>query len=195
MERRTEIVQAASVLALAEGLESLTLRRVADALGVVPGLVNHYFRSVEDLVAEAFAAAAYGEFSTLFHEVDAAGTPLERMRRLIGLLVSDDRDDISLLWLDAWNACRQRPALRAEVSHQMLVWQERVADLVCSGVADGVFRADDPPAAATRIMATVDALSLQAAVRSPVDYVVVRQMVIDGAEKELDLRSGELDLS
>ena len=127
LERRTEIVQAASVLALAEGLESLTLRRVADALGVVPGLVNHYFRSVEDLVAEAFAAAAYGEFETLFTAVDEAGTSLERMRALIGLLVSDDRDDISLLWLDAWNVSRQRPALHAEVSRQMLVWQERVA--------------------------------------------------------------------
>jgi len=193
MERRTEIVQAASVLALAEGLESLTLRRVADALGVVPGLVNHYFRSVEDLVAEAFAAAAYGEFSTLFDEVDTAGTPLERMRTLIGLLVSDDRDDISLLWIDAWNACRQRPALHAEVSHQMLVWQERVADLMSAGVTDGVFRAADPPAAATRIMAVSDSFSLQAAVRSPADYVVVRQMVIDNAERELDLRPGELD--
>ena len=117
------------------------------------------------------------------------------MRALIGLLVSDDRDDISLLWLDAWNASRQRPALHAEVSRQMLVWQERVADLVSSGVADGVFRADDPPAAATRIMATVDGLSVQAAMRSPVDYVVVRQMVIDGAERELDLRPGELDPS
>jgi AcrR family transcriptional regulator len=195
MERRTEIVAAASVLALAEGLESLTLRRVADALGVVPGLVNHYFRSVEDLVAEAFAAAAYGEFNTLFDVVDAAGSPLERMRALVGLLVSDDRDDISLLWIDAWNASRRRPALQAAVSRQMLVWQERLADLISTGVTEGVFRAADPPAAATRIMALSDALSVQAAVRSPVDYVVVRQMVIDGTEKELDLRPGELDPS
>jgi AcrR family transcriptional regulator len=185
-------VQAASVLALAEGLESLTLRRVADALGVVPGLVNHYFRSVEDLVAEAFAAAAYGEFSALFDVVDEAGTPMERMRALIGLLVSDDRDDISLLWIDAWNASRRRPALHAEVSRQMLVWQERVADLISAGVTDAAFRATDPFAAATRIMAVSDAFSLQAAVRSAADYVVVRQMVIDNAERELGLTPGEL---
>ena len=74
-ERRTEIVQAASVLALTEGLESLTLRRVADALGVVPGLVNHYFRSVEDLVAEAFTAAAYGETSAVFRRRRAGRRP------------------------------------------------------------------------------------------------------------------------
>jgi AcrR family transcriptional regulator len=195
LERRTEIVQAASVLALAEGLESLTLRRVADTLGVVPGLVNHYFRSVEDLVAEAFGAAAHDEFSTLFDEVDEAGTPLERMQALIALLVSDERDDISLLWIDAWNASRRSPALHDEVSRLMLVWQDRLAELITAGVTDGVFRAVDPPAAATRIMAISDAFSLQASVRSPVDYVVVRQMVIDNAERELDLRPGELDPS
>jgi AcrR family transcriptional regulator len=186
-------VQTASVIALAEGLESLTLRRVADALGVVPGLVNHYFRSVEALVAEAFAVAAYGEFSTLFEDVDAAGTALERMRALIGLLVSDDRDDISLLWIDAWNASRRSPVLQAEVARQLQVWQQRVAALISLGVAEGVFRAADPPAAATRIMAMSDALSLQAAVPAPLDYAVVRQMVIDGAERELDLHAGDLD--
>jgi AcrR family transcriptional regulator len=195
LERRTEIVQAASVLALAEGLESLTLRRVADVLGVVPGLVNHYFPSVDDLVAEAFAAAAHGEFSTLFDEVDAAGNPLDRMRALIALLVSEERDDISLLWIDAWNASRRSPALHAEVSRLMVVWQQRLADLISAGVADGVFRAADPPAAATRIMAVSDAFSLQAAVRSPVDYAVIRQMIIDGAERELGLSPGELALS
>jgi AcrR family transcriptional regulator len=188
-------VQAASVLALAEGLESLTLRRVADALGVVPGLVNHYFRSVEDLVAEAFAVAAYGETSAVFRAVDEHGSALERMRALIGLLVTQERDDISLLWLDAWQASRQRPALHAEVSRQMLVWQQRVADLISAGIAEGAFRNDDPPAAATRLMAVVDGLSVHAAMRSQVDYDVVRQMVIDSTEVELGLPPGALDPS
>ncbi|MDT7675852.1 MAG: hypothetical protein QOD82_3754, partial [Pseudonocardiales bacterium] len=41
----------AAELALANGLEALTLRRVAEALGVFPGLVNHYFPAVDELVA------------------------------------------------------------------------------------------------------------------------------------------------
>jgi len=192
-ERRTEIVQAASVLALTQGLESLTLRRVADALGVVPGLVNHYFRSVEDLVAEAFTVAAYGETSAVFRLVEQEATALGRMQALIALLVTPDRDDISLLWLDAWQASRARPALHAAVSEQMVVWQQRVADLIAAGVADGVFRNDDPPAAATRLMAVVDGLSVHAAMRSPDDYAVVRQLVIDSTERELGLRRGELE--
>ncbi|MFC4913922.1 TetR family transcriptional regulator C-terminal domain-containing protein [Actinomadura gamaensis] len=63
--RRAEIVAAASAIALAEGLECVTLRRVADELAVRPGLISHYFPVTEDLVAEAFGAAASGELDEL----------------------------------------------------------------------------------------------------------------------------------
>jgi DNA-binding transcriptional regulator YbjK len=48
-ERRAEIIETASAIALAEGLDKVTARRVADALGVFPGLVNHYFRTADAL--------------------------------------------------------------------------------------------------------------------------------------------------
>ncbi|MFB8144153.1 TetR family transcriptional regulator, partial [Streptomyces parvus] len=59
--RRAEIVDAAAAVALAEGLECVTLRRIGDDLGVRPGLISHYFPSAEELVAEAFGSAASGE--------------------------------------------------------------------------------------------------------------------------------------
>ncbi|WP_449341177.1 TetR family transcriptional regulator, partial [Streptomyces canarius] len=59
--RRAEIVAAAAAVALTEGLECVTLRRIAEELDVRPGLISHYFPSVEDLVAEAFADAATAE--------------------------------------------------------------------------------------------------------------------------------------
>ena len=115
------------------------------------------------------------------------------MQALIALLVTPDRDDISLLWLDAWKASRRARHCMPRSAEQMVVWQQRVADLIAAGVADGVFRNDDPPAAATRLMAVVDGLSVHAAMRSPVDYAVVRQLVIDSTERELGLRPGELE--
>ncbi|MFE6993528.1 TetR/AcrR family transcriptional regulator, partial [Streptomyces pharetrae] len=56
--RRAEIVDAAAGVALREGLECVTLRRVAEELDVRPGLISHYFPSADDLVAEAFGSAA-----------------------------------------------------------------------------------------------------------------------------------------
>lgn len=63
--RRAEIVDTAAAVALSEGLECLTLRRIADELDVRPGLISHYFPSVEDLVAEAFGTAAGAELEVL----------------------------------------------------------------------------------------------------------------------------------
>ena len=191
-ERRSEIVSTASDLALAEGLDSLTLRRVADELGVFPGLVNHYYPAVDDLVAAAFGEAAAAELDEIFTLVDEERTPLERMRRLLVSLVSEERDGISLLWLDALQAARRRPALRAELTAQMLAWQTRVTALIDEGIASGVFRARDSDAVAVRILAMIDGLSVQAAIRSAIDYAAVREMVFASTERELGLRSGKL---
>jgi AcrR family transcriptional regulator len=194
-ERRAEIVAAASAVALAEGLESLTLRRVADALGVVPGLVNHYFPAVDDLVAVAFSEAASGELEQVFAAAGEGGTPAQRMRAVLALLVSQDRDSISLLWLDAWQAAARRPALRAEVSRQMDAWQHRLTELIRAGVDAGSFHAEDPATVAVQVLAMIDGLSVQAVMRSAADHAAVRDLVIATTERELGLRPGDLALS
>jgi AcrR family transcriptional regulator len=191
-QRRAEIVSTAGGIALATGLDSLTLRRVADALGVFPGLVNHYFPSVDDLVSAAFAEAAGGELEAIFSAVGGDGSALTRMRALMAALVSDERDATSLLWLDAWNTSRYRPALRVEVSRQMIAWQDHVTALVQAGASDGAFQVEDAALTALRILAMVDGLSVQAAIRSSIDYSVVSDMVIANTERELGLDAGEL---
>ena len=140
-----------------------------------------------------FRHAVTTESDECYAAVADEPSPLRRLRKLLAILIGEERDGVSLLWLDAWQASRARPALHAAVSEQMVVWQQRVADLIAAGVADGVFRNDDPPAAATRLMAVVDGLSVHAAMRSPDDYAVVRQLVIDSTERELGLRRGELE--
>jgi AcrR family transcriptional regulator len=190
-ERRAEIVSAAGEIVLADGLASLTLRRVADDLGVFPGLVSHYFPSVDELLAEAFGAASSGELEEIFAIV-GDDAPLPRMRRLLAALASEDRDSISLLWLDAWHTSRHRPVLRDEVERQMDAWKNRVADLVSAGVRSGDFRVDDAAVTAVRLLALIDGLSVQAAVRSRVDYSTVRDLVMNTSERELGLSPGAL---
>jgi len=192
MQRRGEIVAAASRLALAEGLQSLTLRRVADALGVVPGLVHHYFPAVDDLAAAAFAHAAGVERAGAFAVLPPAALPLAQLRALLGLLLEETSDAISLLWLDAWQASRNRPALRAEVTRQMAAWQADLAGLIARGVASGAFRCVDTAVAAVRILALIDGLSVQAAIRFSIGYASVQDLVVETIERELGLESGTL---
>jgi AcrR family transcriptional regulator len=192
-QRRAEIVAAAREIALTDGLDSVTSRRIADALGVFPGLVSHYFSSMDDLVAEAFGDVMTHDRDETFAMIEtAAAAHLLRMRALLRYMLSDDRDRISLLWLDAWHGARQRPALQAELVAQMRAWDSRLAALIQAGAGTGEFHAADAPLAAVRILAAIDGLTVVAAIKSAIDNSAVGDLVIATAERELVLRQGQL---
>jgi len=191
-ERRAEILSTASALASAEGLESLTLRRVADELGVYPGLVSHYFQTVDELVVAAFRHAVSTESAECYAAAADGPTPLDRLRALLASLIGHERDGVSLLWLDAWSAFRHRAGLAAEVNRQMAVDKQRLGDLIADGVAEGQFHTADPTASAARIYAVVDGLAVLAAVGPDVDYTAVRDLVFTNAERELGVAAGGL---
>jgi AcrR family transcriptional regulator len=191
-QRKAEIVASAGELVMAHGLEALTLRRVAEALGVFPGLVGHYFPASEDLVAAAFGHVAGAELAQVGAMVAEAATPLAGMRAMIDTLLSQEQDPVGLLWLDAWNAARRRPALHDEVTRQMAGWHSLVVGVIERGRDSGVFWVADPDATATVILAAIDGLSMQAALRPGLDHPVVRRWVVATAERELGLDPGAL---
>jgi AcrR family transcriptional regulator len=191
-QRRDEIVAAACQIALEEGLQSVTLRRVAELVGIMPGLVNHYFPIADDLAAIAFAVAAEAERDTVFAAAPQGIGTLQHLRALLETLCGEGSDAISLLWLDAWQASRNRPALRAEVGRQMQAWQQRLAGLIREGVISGEFQVSDAELAAMRILALIDGMSVQAAIPQRMSYQAVRDMVMRNTERELGLPPGGL---
>jgi AcrR family transcriptional regulator len=185
-QRRAEMIEAAAGIAVRNGLDKVTAKRVAAALGVRPGLVDHYF-SADQLVAAAFAHAASAERNELFDEAESVPDPVARLRCLMTAWLEPGHDDFSLLWLDAWQACRHRPALREEVAAQMNEDVRRLAHLIKLGVDSGQLRVDKPDTAALQIMSLVDALSVQSAIRGTFDFTEVRTLVTAVTEQILGL--------
>jgi AcrR family transcriptional regulator len=191
-DRRAEILDAAIRLALGHGLDQVTLRRIAEELGVAGSLVTHYFPAVDDHLAVACAEAARTELEQVFAEVERLESPRDQLAGLLRRLVDSERDAISALWMDAWHAGRRRPALADEVSRQTSLWTERLTGLVQRGRAAGQFDTADPRATAARIMAVVDGLTVQASMRDTIDYESVEQLVFQVAEREVGLPPGSL---
>jgi AcrR family transcriptional regulator len=191
-ERLAEIIEAAAAIAVAEGLDRVTAKRVAAELGVFPGLVSHYFATADELVATAFAHAATDEREQIFGRALLADRPVDRVRRLLHAWLHRDRDPVSLLWLDAWQASRRRPALQAEVGRQMNADLDRLSAVIADGIAAGDFEIDDPGEPALQILSLIDGLSVQAATRQTLDYTAVRSMAIATTERLLALPPGTL---
>ncbi|MEU3029769.1 TetR/AcrR family transcriptional regulator [Streptomyces incarnatus] len=197
--RRAEIVDTAAAIALAEGLECVTLRRIAEELAVRPGLISHYFPSAEELVAEAFGSAAAGELDRLLPPGPHDGRPVERLSRFLDHTSGEAYDAISRLWLNARHLSRYRPPLRDRVLVQEADWRGRLEGLVQDGVAAGEFRTEDPLAVALQILVVLDGLSVDVNTVDAVSAVspelpaAVRRMAHRTAERELGLAEGALE--
>ncbi|AMM21409.1 hypothetical protein AX769_16330 [Frondihabitans sp. PAMC 28766] len=189
VERRDEIVEAASRLAIGDGLGAVTAKRVAQDLGVVPGLVTHYFSSIDDLVAAAFVLAAARERDELYASARAAAptSVAGQLGALLDSYVDPGRDTISLLWLDAWQDSRRRPALADAVEGQMLLDYDALAELIEEGIVSDGLLVPDPREAAVSVMALVDGLSIRAAVRDRIDYAPVVEVFTETASRLLGL--------
>ncbi|WP_111510206.1 TetR/AcrR family transcriptional regulator [Mycobacterium kyogaense] len=185
--RRAEIVQHATALALSDGLESITLRSIADALGITGGLIGYYFPSVDTLLAEVFVGIAEAELEATFGPVEEQTSPVAAIRLLVATLVSEEEERVSALWIDAWHAGRRRPALRDEVARLMQAWLDRTSAIIESGLAAGVFHTDDANAAAMRILAVYDGLSIGSVMRGAFDYSAVKSLLVTVTAAELSL--------
>ncbi|MFG2291974.1 TetR/AcrR family transcriptional regulator [Streptomyces sp. NPDC048603] len=190
--RRAEIVETATSVALTEGLECVTLRRIAEELTVRPGLISHYFPVVEDLVAEAFGSAAIAELEALLPADRAQGTADDWLARFFARATGPAYDDISRLWINARHLSRYRPTLRDRVGEQEAAWRGRLEELIREGVAEGRFRTPDPYVTAIQILVVLDGLGAHANTDTSGRPGAVTLMAVTTAERELGLTPGAL---
>jgi AcrR family transcriptional regulator len=186
-QRRAEMIEAASAIAVRDGLDKVTAKRVAAAIGVRPGLVDHYF-TADQLVAAAFAHAASAESDEVFGEAEAIPDAPGQIRHLLATWLSTGHDPLSLLWIDAWQASRHRPALRDEVTDQMARDIDRLTVIIQGGADRGEFTTAEPTVAAGQIFSLVDGLSVQAAIRGTIEYTYSQALVAVVTETILGVR-------
>jgi len=127
-ERRTLIADALMQVAAEQGLEAVSLRHVATAAGVSPGMVQHYFRTKDEMMAFALAAVRDRNEVRVTKAVAGLGVdpaPRLLLRTMIAALLPLDehtREDgrVALAFL-AYTAVRPAAAsmLRAETTQMV----------------------------------------------------------------------------
>lgn len=164
-ERRAEIAAAARALALADGLAAVTLRAVATRVGVTPALVAHYAPSMDDLVADVFDDLVTAELAEVVALVRRHDAPARRLGILLDTLLDGSRDDITLVWVQAWAMGARSDALAARARGAMDRWQAAIAVEVQRGMDAGAFSDGDAAAVAWHLLAMIDGLNAHSLVR------------------------------
>ena len=192
-DRRETIVAAALAVARRKGLAATTVRDVAAEMGTSSGLVHHYFESMDEVLAAAFAQVAEADLARSAAEMAAADGPVAALAAFFRTYAPADADWAFQLWLDAWAEAARRPAIQATSRRLNLAWQGLLEKTIEDGAAAGRFAAADPGAAAWRILSLVDGLALQVVAHgTTIGRDDVERWAAQAAELELGLEPGTL---
>ncbi|MFD6700597.1 MULTISPECIES: TetR/AcrR family transcriptional regulator [unclassified Microbacterium] len=164
-QRERAILDAAIALARQGGIAPLTVRTVAAAAGVTPALVTHYRPSMDAFVADVFGAIVGAEREEVVADGRTGATLRERITRIVETLLDGDRDDVTLVWVQAWAAGAGNDVLAARVRLEMDHWQQDLEAIVAEGVAAGEVSAARADGAAWLLLATVDGMNAHSLVK------------------------------
>lgn len=164
-ERSAEIADAARDVALEQGLYAVTLRSVAARIDVAPALVAHYEPNMDALIARTFGTVVATELAEVEALVTPLATPRERLANLLDTLLDGTRDDVTVIWVEAWAMGRRNEALAQRVRDEMDDWHAFLEGIIAAGIDEGQFETDDAASVAWQLLGMIDGLNAHALVR------------------------------
>ncbi|MFJ2617950.1 TetR/AcrR family transcriptional regulator [Glutamicibacter sp. NPDC087344] len=191
-DRRHEILTTASQLALRLGLEKVTMKLVAEHLEVRPGLISHYFRTIDELLCAAFEQAATTEREVLFARDEDMAPGLVPLAAFLQRVNAPEFVDLGKLWLDARHQSRYRPALRQVVSEQEQLTQQKLTDVIEEAMEHKDIPRGDAFGVATQILLVVDGAGSYVNTSEPQALAELAPIMQRMAEQALGLPEGSL---
>src|SRR5579862_6782516 len=122
--RREGLVEAALRCLARDGHAGVSVRRIAAEAGVSVGLINHYYVSIDELIAHAYETLARDLVRKLLDRVgEAPSSPRARLTAFFQASYSPLLLDPNLLgvWVVFWSMLKHSPAMQAA---QQRTWSE-----------------------------------------------------------------------
>ncbi|MEU4481639.1 TetR family transcriptional regulator C-terminal domain-containing protein [Micromonospora sp. NPDC023966] len=164
-ERRALIADALMRVAAEQGLEAVSLRHVAAAAGVSSGMVQHYFRTRDEMMTFALAVVRERNEARVTRAVAALGatpTPRALLRTMLAELLPLDEERradgrVALAFL-AYTAVR--PAVAAALHDETAALLGFIAGLIRAGQPAGAEGRVDAERAAVGLLAVMEGLGI-----------------------------------
>jgi AcrR family transcriptional regulator len=163
MRRREELVTAARRVIGRDGFAGATVGTITREAGASLGLLNYHFGSKDEVVAEAFAAAAREDLASLEAISRRFEDPAERLAAYLDQSEWADQDSWRL-WVDAWGESVHSPLVRDTLGRFDVGWRAVLAEVLEDGVRQGRWSCPDPQDTAARLVAVIDGIGLHTTV-------------------------------
>lgn len=149
--RREQILDAGLDLFVRNGYHGTTSKEIAEALGISPGLMFHYFKSKDELYIELLTSLTKGMTGVAEMFDPARLNPLEIFEQMIGVILDSFRTfprsaKYYMLVVQAKVCTRLTDGIKAAA--QSVEDYAFFQPLIAAGQASGVIRGGDPAALA-----------------------------------------------
>ena len=161
--RRQELVEESWRVIARDGLEGVTMRKVAAAANCTTGRITHYFSNREDLILAAMRAV-YNAAGKRMAVISAGNLdPAAKLQRHLEetLPLDEERLEEWKVWIAFWSAASSNPDLAGENDRRHRKWRNSLIPLI-TGIAPQA----DAGLEADILLGIVDGTGLQAAVNS-----------------------------
>ena len=177
--RRREVADAVVRLIRRDGVEAVTIRRVAAESGWAPGVLAHYFADKDALLLAAFRRVADAVVDRTVRQ-RVGGPPLSLLRWFCRntLPLDQTRRAELQVWFAFLGHALARPALAAAQREVYRQWRQALAGILQAAADRGELAAGlDPEAEAAALAGFIDGLALQA-VFDPAAFPPARQAAL-----------------
>jgi AcrR family transcriptional regulator/acyl-CoA thioesterase FadM len=157
--RRAELIEAARRVIQRRGFAKATVGAITGEAGASLGLLNYHFASRDEVVAEAFAAAARADLDELQAISRRHDDPRARVAAYLDLEAWADRE-VWRMWIDAWGEAVHTAQLRSTLEQFERGWRAVLASVLADGDRGSCWRCPDPEDVAGRLVAALDGLGL-----------------------------------
>ncbi len=185
--RRRALINATIQCIVNQGLEKTSSRNIAETAGVSIGLINHYYSSKDDLIADVYQQVASDLQAEMDAQVDAAeGGARARLSAFLRAAFSAVNLDPTLfrVWLAFWTMA-QKSAPIAEVHHRTYATYRQTLERLLGELAEEqAFQRLDVRLAAIGLSGLLDGLWLEWCLNpdtfSPDEGVMLCETWLDG---------------
>jgi AcrR family transcriptional regulator len=162
--RRPQLLEAAAGVIAERGIASTRIADVAERAGTSPPAILYWFKSKDDLLAEALTVEEERFYRQLTDRMEELESPRDKLRLM---LESSAEEYDWTLWMELWTrALRDRSTLAARRRLDDR-WRAQIAEVIRDGQDAGEFEDADADEVALVLASLIDGLAVQVTLGDP----------------------------